>query len=156
MPADRVRGLGQELLRVHDGLREDLARLRTAVAAGEPARRGRSLSAHCAAFCSALTRHHTAEDATAFPALAGRYPELAPLIEKLAEDHAMISGIVERVDDLSTALAAGKDTAGLLGELDGLTAILESHFGFEERRIARALDEIDLTPAAALGVDPSS
>jgi len=27
-------------------------------------------------------------------------------------------------------------------ELDGLAAILESHFGFEERRIGRALDSL--------------
>ena len=27
-------------------------------------------------------------------------------------------------------------------ELDGLTAILESHFGYEERRIAKALDSL--------------
>jgi hypothetical protein len=34
------------------------------------------------------------------------------------------------------------EPAALVRELDGLTAILESHFGFEERRIAAALDTL--------------
>jgi hypothetical protein len=39
-------------------------------------------------------------------------------------------------------LAAPPDPATLRRELDGLTAILESHFSFEERRIAAALDTL--------------
>ena len=31
----------------------------------------------------------------------------------------------------------------LVRELDGLTAILESHFGYEERRLGQALDALD-------------
>jgi Hemerythrin HHE cation binding domain len=152
---DRLRALGQELVRVHDGLRDDLARLRTAVAAGGPVPQGRSPVAHCLAFCAALTRHHTAEDATAFPALAARHPDLAPIVAKLVEDHAMISGIVGRVEAISADLAAGAEAPRLLGELDGLSAILESHFRFEERRIADALDGLDLSAAEALGAEVS-
>jgi hypothetical protein len=55
------------------------------------------LSSHCVRFCSALTRHHTAEDRRAFPALAAQHPELAPLIAKLEGDHRLIGGIVGRV-----------------------------------------------------------
>jgi hypothetical protein len=130
---DRVAALGAELARIHDALREDLGRLRSGE--GPP---GTPFAAHCLAFCAALTRHHTGEEAGAFPALAGQFPDLRPLLEKMAEDHVLIAGIVARVE------AAAAD--GAPGELDGLAAILESHFSFEERRLREALDELDGSP----------
>ena len=42
-------------------------------------------------------------------------------------------------------MEAGKprpDQDTLIRELDGLTAILDSHFGYEERRIAQAVDRL--------------
>ena len=140
MAADRVIALGQELVRVHDGLREQLARIRDAARAGERSQVGASLLAHCAAFCSVLTEHHTGEDAHVFPVLARQFPELAPVIEKLAEDHLLVAGILARVQDVVAELAVGGDTDRLVGELDGLAAIMESHFSFEERRIVPALE----------------
>jgi hemerythrin-like domain-containing protein len=150
--ADRVLALGQELVRVHDGLRDELRALQEAVTAGRlPEREGRPLLAHCAAFCSALNRHHTAEDARAFPALAAQFPDLAPLIRKLEEDHQLIGLVVGRVQEAAGRFAAssGKATSRLTGELDGLAAILESHFAFEERRILQALDALRTDKPAA-------
>ena len=121
---------------MHDVLRAELRALQDAAAAGDPLERdGRPLLAHCAAFCSALTRHHTGEDARVFPALAEQFPDLAPIVAKLAEDHQLIAMVIARIE-----AAAG--TPRLAGELDGLAAIMESHFAFEERRILRALDEL--------------
>ena len=77
-----------------------------------------------------------------FPVLARRFPDLAPVIEKLGEDHQLIAGIIARVQDGTAGLGSGVDADRLLGELDGLAAILESRFSFEERRIARALDAL--------------
>ena len=139
--AARLSALGDELLRIHDSLRAELRRLQDGV--HEP---GRPLAVHCLAFCAALTRHHTGEDGGAFPALAARSPELRPLLEKMAEDHAMISGIVARIEEV----AASGDPA-LAGELDGLAAIMESHFAFEERRIRDALHELDGSAVELLG-----
>jgi hypothetical protein len=144
-----VAALGQELVRVHDGLRAELRALREAAARGEVHERdGRPLLAHCVAFCTALTRHHTGEDDHAFPALAGQFPDLAPLIRKLEEDHQLIGMVIGRIE-----AAAG--TPRLAGELDGLAAIMESHFAFEERRILEALDAlpIDLPASTLYGVD---
>ena len=152
----RVAALGHELVRVHDALREELATLRDAASSEEvDDRPGRSLSSHCVRFCSALTRHHTAEDRRAFPALAAQHPELAPLIAKLEEDHRQIGGIVGRVEEIAAVLRDGGGAARLVGELDGLAAILDSHFAFEERRIARALDELGGPPEDVLGIDAS-
>jgi hypothetical protein len=152
-----VAALGRELVRVHDGLREDLRELRDAAASGQGvADHGRPLAAHCVRFCTALTRHHTAEDERAFPALAAQDPALAPLLGKLEEDHRMISGIVGRVEEIAQAIRAGGAGPRLLGELDGLAAILDSHFAFEERRIASALDQLSGSAAELLGTDPAS
>ncbi len=56
----------------------------------------------------------------------------------MAEDHVWISGILACVEELA-------------GELDGLAAIAESHFSFEECRIAAALDRLPGTAADLLG-----
>jgi hypothetical protein len=137
-------------VRVHDGLRAELRALQEATADGrEPERDGRSLLTHCAAFCGALTRHHTGEDTHAFPALAGQFPDLVPLIDKLREDHELIAVVIGRIE-------AASGTPRLRGELDGLAAIVESHFAVEERRIVEALDALatDLPASTLYGVDP--
>jgi hypothetical protein len=62
------------------------------------------------------------------------------VIDNLIEDHGLVAGILRRIREL---LAPGQTPSGpgaLIRELDGLTAILESHFSYEERRIAEALD----------------
>ncbi len=138
--------LGAELRRVHDTLRADLRALQAAAATGAPPESRRTLPVHCLAFCAALTAHHTGEDAGAFPALVERFPELAPVVGKMAEDHVWISGILARVEELARQLAQEGTSPRLAGELDGLAAIAESHFSFEERRIAAALDRLPRTP----------
>jgi hypothetical protein len=137
--------LSEQLRQVHQGLRERLADLRQQAAAGDP-RAGLDggagpgdLLGHCLSFCGAVHTHHTGEDTGLFPALLAAAPELAPVIAKLAEDHTLVAGILRQVRD---RVAAPADPETLRRELDGLTAILESHFGFEERRLATALDRL--------------
>ncbi|WP_229400334.1 hemerythrin domain-containing protein [Micromonospora okii] len=147
-PGDRLATLGTQLIEVHQWLREELARLRASLEPGaappDDADRPRSLRAHCLSFCAALTAHHTGEDGGAFRVLAEEEPRLRPVLEKLAQDHRMIDGIVRRVEELAAA-PVGDDPAAaarVRAELDGLTAIVESHFGFEERTIVAALDAL--------------
>jgi Hemerythrin HHE cation binding domain len=142
---DRVMALSEQLVQVHQGLRDRLAGLRQQAAAGGPeisAGAGLGpgdLLGHCLGFCRAVQAHHTGEDTGLFPALQAAAPELTPVIVKLAEDHTLVAGILQQVREL-LAQPAGPDT--LRRELDGLTAILESHFAFEERRLAAALDAL--------------
>lgn len=148
--AARTAAFGAELIEVHDELRRSLRRLRAEIGSpdGTSGERARTLRAHCAGFCSALTRHHASEDRTAFPALAAQVPELAAVLGELQRDHELMAGILRRVEQLADDAGPGSlPDAG--SELDGLAAVLESHFRWEERRIASALSALDLPGATA-------
>jgi len=143
---DRSVALSEQLILVHQSLRERIASVRQQVAkgTGRPAGaaiRGDLLS-HCLGFCAAIHTHHTGEDQSLLPALRAAAPALAPVIDNLIEDHRLVAGILQRIREL---LAPDRNPAApgaLMRELDGLTAILESHFSYEERRIASALDAL--------------
>ena len=139
--------LSEQLVRVHRALRERLASLRQEAAGGAgqlgaDAAIGEDLLSHCFSFCAAIGTHHAGEDSQLLPALRAAAPDLAPVIDNLAEDHAMVAGILGQVRELLTPGPAQSGRAALVRELDGLIAILESHFRYEERRIARALDAL--------------
>jgi hypothetical protein len=78
-----------------------------------------------------------------FAALIGARPDLAPVIGNLVSDHAAIAALLLRVRALAeqAATAPAVGLAGLRRELDGLAAIAESHFRYEERAISAALDD---------------
>ncbi|GHH81212.1 hypothetical protein GCM10018781_63390 [Kitasatospora indigofera] len=146
-PNERLAAFGDELTEIHHRLQEELAALRGDVDAFLDGRGGRprELKEHCLSFCAVLTRHHTGEDTGAFPLLATEFPELRPVLAKLAEDHQLVSGIVRSLEALLGGIAADPDATEaerVRRELDGLTAILTSHFAFEERRIVEALNSL--------------
>jgi hypothetical protein len=103
---------------------------------------GGGLLAHCMAFCTALTAHHEGEDGGLFGELLRVRPDLTGVIAKLTDDHQMIAGILTTVRDLAAEAArATPERRQVIGrELGGLAAIMESHFGYEERAIGEALD----------------
>lgn len=148
MPApDRVAALSEQLIHVHQAMRERLTSLRQEVAGGTACRAadtaiGEDLLSHCLSVCAAIHTHHAAEDGQLLPALCAAAPELAPVIDKLTEDHALVAGILRQVRALLTPGQAPTSPDALVRELDGLIAILESHFSYEERRIAKALDTL--------------
>ncbi|GGM29493.1 hemerythrin domain-containing protein [Dactylosporangium sucinum] len=119
---DRALALRAQLAEVHRSLLDRVDELRG----------GRPLLAHCLAFCAALTSHHRAEDEGLFAELVRVRPDLAPAVGKLMEDHELIAMLLARVE-----AAADPDAAAR--ELDGLAAIMASHFAFEERALREAL-----------------
>ncbi len=140
-----------EMEAVHARLREALRVTREAIGEGRdvPAPE-RELLLFCHGFCVALDRHHRGEDDALFPGLAAQRPELAPVLGYLRQDHSMIAHLLQA---LRAALDAGEDPASLLRHLDGIGAIMETHFRYEERQLLPVLADLDLDldPQAAFG-----
>jgi hypothetical protein len=127
----RFLAYGNQLIDIHIGLRDMLADLREGLVPDA------DLGTHCRAFCAAVTRHHTGEDTGVFPLLAERHPELRAFLAELERDHQVIDGLLTGVD------AAARGGAELRHELDGLAAVLETHFIGEEKRLVAVLNAIE-------------
>jgi Hemerythrin HHE cation binding domain len=138
---ERLAAFGNQLIDVHLWLREELAALRETIDGGGPRR---DLRAHCLSFCSALTRHHAGEDDGAFPALAGQFPELRPVLEELRRDHRLVEDSLERLRTLVSGLDGDRDPVVVRRELDTLAALIETHFVYEEKRIVSALNALNV------------
>jgi hypothetical protein len=138
----RFLAYGNQLIEIHVGLRDMLADLREGVV--PPAELGQ----HCLAFCAAVTRHHTGEDTGVFPLLAARHPELRTFLAELERDHRVIADLLTRVRALAEPGSGTAGSAGVQEELDGLAAVLETHFIGEEKRLVAVLNAID--PAEGL------
>jgi hypothetical protein len=82
------------------------------------------------------------EDGGMFTDLLDARPDLAPAIQKLIDDHTAMAAILLRVRTLATQAKTtpAQGLPGLRRELDGLAAIAESHFRYEERAVSAALD----------------
>ncbi len=139
---DRAIALSLQLAQAHHELRRRLRTLRSDL--GSPSATDDQLVTHCLAFCAAITAHHQGEDEGMFAELLRLRPDLAGTVGKLVQDHGMIAWILSRIADLAATAAAtesrGPALDAISGELDGLAAIVESHFAFEERAISAALD----------------
>ena len=156
--AERVKGMGDWLVEVHDWLRQEIAELRRqvdeALAAGDggtprlPAPElGAQMRAHCLTFCGALDRHHVGEDTVVFPALARQFPGLRPALEKLAGEHQVVARLQGEIQRLvSDHDPAAGDPQRLRDELDRLSAELDRHFRYEEETIAAALNATAAAP----------
>jgi hypothetical protein len=137
---DRAAAWSRELVGAHEVLRERLVHLRANL--GEARVEDLDFATRCLAFCSALDLHHVAEDEGMFPDLLHARPDLQPVVANLMQDHQMIAGILTTVRDLAAeATGATEERRAAIGrELDGLAAIVESHFTYEERSLRDALD----------------
>ncbi|WP_324604487.1 MULTISPECIES: hemerythrin domain-containing protein [Streptomyces] len=105
----------------------------------------RELLLYCHGFCAALDRHHQGEDRTLFPAIAAAHPQLRPVLRSLEQDHSMIAhllgGLREAVDR-----AAPPDE--LDRHLEGVAALMENHFRYEERQLLTVLETLELAAGA--------
>lgn len=151
MDAGRLVAWDAELRAAHTRLRAALGAARESLDADVGASAAASdLLLYCIGFCTALDGHHRGEDRTLFPALRAERPELAGVIDKLMQDHSMLTHLL---GELRRAVEddAGRDV--LERHLDGVGAIMESHFRFEEREILEPLRalRLDAEVPAVLG-----
>ena len=116
----------------------------------DPHRASRDLLLYCLGFCAALGGHHRSEDARLFPELVGRHPELDETIAYLKQDHSMIAYLLA---GLQNAVGRSATPAELDRHLEGIAAIMESHFRYEERQLASVLEILilDADPQDTLG-----
>jgi hypothetical protein len=158
--ADRARG--QHLVEVHDYLRAELDQLRELMdrvldGALDPAaarshintmtmrQNNWTLGTYCESFCRVLTTHHTLEDVGMLPQLRQADPRLAPVLDRLAEEHVSIHGVIEELDRALVAFVGDPGaTAPLRAAIDLLTASLRSHLSYEERELVEPLSRIPL------------
>lgn len=137
---------------VHDRLRQALHVTQQAVREGtDPTTASRDLLLFCRGFCRALTGHHEGEDGELFPRIAAAHPELEETLRYLQQDHSMINHLLSSLD-------AAVDRAAPPNELDrhleGISAIMESHFRYEERQLLGVLDTLALNADPRLVLGP--
>jgi iron-sulfur cluster repair protein YtfE (RIC family) len=148
----------RHLIDVHNGLRQELRQLRDIaarvltedleIAAARSAinqltmrQNNWTLGAYCASYCRIVAGHHGLEDAGIFPHLRRSDPSLDPVIDRLTEEHEVISEVLESVDRGLVALVDGRHGSRdqLQHAVDLLTDSLLSHLAWEERILLRPL-----------------
>lgn len=153
---------GEHLIQVHDHLRAELEQIRDLVeqvAAGSMGvgqarshintmtmrQNNWTLGVYCETYCRLVTTHHSIEDASLFPRLRQADPALAPVVDRLQEEHQIIHDVLEGVDKALVALVDGSGTIDTLRTaVDLLDDTLLSHLSYEERELVE--------PLARLGV----
>lgn len=159
----RGRATAAHLVEIHDQFRQELSQLRDLVqqvAAGErevgdarsalqtmTMRQNRwTLGTYCESYCRAVASHHTLEDAAMFPQLRQSDGRLAPVIDRLAEEHETIAGLLERVDAALVAMVgdAAGGVAAVQAAVDLLTDALLSHLSYEERELVEPLARLSV------------
>jgi alkanesulfonate monooxygenase SsuD/methylene tetrahydromethanopterin reductase-like flavin-dependent oxidoreductase (luciferase family) len=159
-----AQAVGQHLIDVHDHLRLELDQLRDIVEQVEAgtlsAGAARSvinemtlrqndwtLGAYCATYCRTVTQHHSLEDAQIFPHLRRADTGLAPVIDRLEQEHLVIHDVLEGVDRaLVEFVRRPDDFSGLQRALDLLTDALLSHLAYEEQQIVEPLARLGFYP----------
>jgi hypothetical protein len=150
------------LLAIHGHLRDELDRVVAAVAAvaaGELdpgtaraavhdstiARNYRMTGSFCAQYCRFVEAHHSIEDAYLFPSLGIGDPSLAPVLERLSEEHEVIHAVLVRIDELLVAMVAGAVGAAAVDEqVRALRTALSSHLDYEEEELLGPIGRLQL------------
>ncbi|MEV4949750.1 hemerythrin domain-containing protein [Streptomyces sp. NPDC053755] len=147
----RLVAWSRELRQVHQRLREALSVTRASLADGTPGEAAtRDLLLYCHGFCTALDAHHQGEDRTLFPAIAAAHPQLRPVLRALQQDHSMIAYLL---NGLRAAVGRSAPPEELDQHLEGIAAIMENHFRYEERQLLTVLETLELAapPGEVLG-----
>ena len=158
------RASGQHLIDVHDHLRAELTAVqdvigqvraglrsvgsaRSAINAMTMRQNSWTLGAYCAAYCTVVTQHHSFEDVGMLPHLRTADAALAPVIDRLTEEHHTIHEVLEGVDRALVALAANPDALDdLQGAVDLLSDTLLSHLAYEEAELVEPLARVGFSP----------
>jgi hypothetical protein len=126
---------GAALKMIHGAFRRELGLIRKEFAESG-ASLGVQLRMNCLTLCEGLHFHHTAEDTGMFPAIAGRFPEAAPTIDRLAAEHEKIATLIaelEKAVNMHDVQLARPTVERLIEEL-------ENHLAYEEEQLIPLMD----------------
>ncbi|TDD46682.1 hemerythrin domain-containing protein [Kribbella antibiotica] len=140
----RLVAWSNELRQVHLRIRDALEVTRQAVRDGTGQQATRDLLLYCHGFCAALDGHHRGEDRALFPAIEAAHPDLAPVLRALEQDHSMISHLLQ---GLRQAVERSATPDELDRHLEGVAAIMENHFRYEEKQLLTVLENLELDAA---------
>lgn len=153
---------GQHLIDIHDHFRRELTQLRgmigqvvggqldpsaarSAIAEMTIRQNEWTIGAYCASYCRMVTTHHTLEDQAMFPRLRSGDRRLAPVIDRLEDEHRVIHDVLERVDRALVAFVdAPQSPSPLTGAVDLLSDVLLSHLSYEERELVEPLARLGI------------
>lgn len=144
---DGTASMATMLLLSHHAFRRDMGRFIRAI---EQMKVGDMLRADAVrvewetSYRQALHGHHMMEDATIFPDIKNKHPNLAAAIDKLTEQHHQIDPVLEQGDAAFADLVHPEKAKAVL---DQLKALLDEHLGFEEAEITSSLRDAKEFPA---------
>lgn len=113
----------------------------------------RTFGTVCGQACGALSNHHLIEDSSLFPHIERSAIDHAPVVARLRAEHKVIEvaleHLAEKADDLAQARSGGgevdHDTFEPVAERYAeLLAVLRSHFGYEETRLAPIMGRLKM------------
>ncbi|MER7420573.1 LLM class flavin-dependent oxidoreductase [Micromonospora peucetia] len=152
----------QHLVDVHDGLRAELTRLydlveqvgtglvdagtaRSHINTMTIRQNKWTLGTYCESYCRVVTTHHTLEDRGIFPHLRSGDARLAPVLDRLEQEHHAIHDVLERVDRALVAFVSVADGMDeLRAAVDLLSDTLLSHLAYEERELVEPIARLGL------------
>ena len=130
---------GEALKLIHDAFRREITLIRKEVAEAGPGL-GAQLRINCLTLCRGVHHHHQQEDASMFPALRERHPELRSALDRLDAEHRAIAALLEEMQQILSAEDADRDH--VLAEVDRLAAELEAHLTYEEEQLIPVIDGV--------------
>jgi len=99
-----------------------------------------TLGGFCESYCRLVTGHHGLEDQAVFPYLRTGDPRIAPVIDRLEEEHRAIHHVLDGVDASLVHLVAHPDDIGQVeAAVDLLSDVLLSHLSYEESELVEPL-----------------
>ncbi|MFC4072256.1 LLM class flavin-dependent oxidoreductase [Actinoplanes subglobosus] len=153
---------GRHLIQVHDGLRGELAQIHDLIDQVEAGtidvgtarshintmtmrQNNWTLGTYCESYCRVVTTHHTIEDRSLFPHLRDADPRLAPVVDRLEQEHHVIHEVLEGVDKALVALVSAPGGIAALREaVNLLSDTLLSHLAYEERELIEPLSRLGM------------
>jgi hemerythrin-like domain-containing protein len=107
------------------------------VPAGDVAR-AKTVAAHITELAQMLHHHHQGEDELLWPRLNQRVALRRALIDRMEEEHAAVSRLIQETEELVPSWAGTADVEArdrLAGVLQELSAALDAHLEEEEREV---------------------